>query len=254
MSNNFISLYEKLSSLTEGTKLTEAEDGTTSNVAALIGDIEDLVKPAHAEITKVIESKKIANTAIIITNLTDEDAIADKGAAIETDIIAKVFNNKKPEDIGIKLTKHDVKPLKISVTISDLNKFSAWYQGSEETPTKTAETTATQLTVDKVKGIDLLTVDTDRKAIEAMVNKINSTALKSVVSGMTITKGADFLALTFVAPEASDETTVKSLVTAVTGWIKSLGWKYSGKAPETSKKDNNLYIKFMPIYKAFFKD
>jgi hypothetical protein len=231
-------------------RLTEA--ATTEDVKELLTDIVkdiDALKSQHPEVTKVFLSQKNENTIIVMTNLTDDADIDAKSEALEKDIVAKAFNGKALDTIGIKYTKGTSKPLRLAYSVVDVDKFAGG-NASAEAPAENAK----ELTMDKVVGLDLLTSEADKQAIAKVVNKINSTVLKSTISGITLTKGADFLAVTISIPEASDEQTVKSIVSAMASWTKQLGWRYDIKAnaPSTSKSDGKLNIKFMPIYKNFF--
>lgn len=250
----FMSLYEELSTLTEDKNKRLTEAATTEDVKELLTDIVkdiDALKSQHPEVTKVFLSQKNENTIIVMTNLTDDADIDAKSEALEKDIVAKAFNGKALDTIGIKYTKGTSKPLRLAYSVVDVDKFTGG-NASAEAPAENVK----ELTMDKVVGLDLLTSEADKQAIGKIVNKINSTALKTVVSGITLTKGADFLAITVSIPEASEDKTVNSIVTAMDSWIKQLGWRCDIKnnAPATSKNDGKLRIKFMPIYKNFFVD
>lgn len=248
----FMSLYEELSTLTEDKNKRLIEAATPEVIKEILTDIVkdiDALKSQHPEIAKVLLSQKNENTIIVITNLTDDADIEAKSEALEKAIIAKAFNGKALDAMGIKYTKGTSKPLRLAYSVVDVDKFTGG-NASAEAPAENAK----ELTMDKVVGLDLLTSEADKQAIEKIVNKINSTVLKTVVSGITLTRGSDFLAFTVSIPEASKDTTVKSIMTAMDSWIEQLGWRYDIKnnAPTTSKNDGKLSIKFMPIYKKFF--
>jgi hypothetical protein len=245
-------MWENLNSGTQ--VLTEATEGDTiqNSLQALVDDINSEVKPTHSEINKVIISKKTANTVIVLTTLGDEAAIKDKGEALKKDIVAKIFDNKDFASIGITFTAGTTMPLRLSYTISDIAKFSAFYNGSSDTSSENTSAAGTALSVDKVKGIELLETEADKKGITAIVDKINSTALKSTISGLTLSKGEDFLAFTVTVPSTTEEKAIASLVDVVPKWFTAIGWKYSASEPDKTTKDNVVEIKFKPLYKKFF--
>jgi hypothetical protein len=232
--------------------LTEATDGDALQniLQALVDDITSEVKSTHSEINKVIISKKSANTIIVMTTLTEDEK--DKGEALKKDINAKVFGNKDLGSIGITFVEGTSMPLRLSYTISDEAKFSAFYNGSSDESSETKPVEGTALSVDKVKGIELLESEADKKGIAAIVNKINSTALKNTVSGLTLSKGEDFLAFALTVPATAEEKTITSLMTTVPKWFAAIGWKYSASEPIKTTKDDVLEIKFKPLYKKFF--